>query len=183
MEKKLRDLFGNHTGLDNKSVAFLTKALAKNNLPGFDYLEFKQSIGALSAMNMDEDTAIKSAFVTAGTMGLTKAKLLSSIEHYKKVLSSEKGQFDLALQNQMTKKVEGKRAEVEKLKGHIGKWEEQMAKLQAQITKSQDTIDHADEVIAAETEKIQTTKSNFEHTFQSVVNQIDKDAENINMSL
>jgi len=134
-------------------------------------------------MNMDEDTAIKSAFATAGTMGLTKAKLLSSIKHYKKVLSSEKGQFDIALQNQMTKKVEGKRKEVEKLRGQIGKWEEQIAKLQAQIAKSQDTIDHADEVIAAETEKIQTTKSNFEHTFQSVVNQIDKDAENIDMSL
>jgi len=183
MEKKLRDLFGSHTGLDAKSVAFLTKALAKNNLPGFDYLEFKQSIGALIEMNMDEDTAIKSAFATAGTMGLTKAKLLSSIKHYKKVLNSEKGQFDIALQNQMVKKVEGKRKEVEKLRGNIGKWEEQIAKLQAQIAKSQDTIDHADEVIAAETEKIQTTKSNFEHTFQSVVNQIDKDAENINMSL
>ncbi len=183
MQKKLTELFGAHTGLDEKSVAFLTKALAKSNLPGFDYLEFKQSIGALEAMNMDEGTAIKSAFATAGTMGLTKAKLLDSIRHYKKVLADEKGHFDVALQNQMTKRVEGKRAEVEKLKGHIVKWREQIAKLEGQIAKSQETIDHADEAIQAETDKINKTKSNFESTFQSVLNQIDKDASNIDLYL
>lgn len=179
MEKKLKDLFGSHTGLDEKSIAFLTKALVKNNLPGFDYLEFKQSIGALSALNMDEETAVRSAFATAGTMGLTKTKLLDSIKHYKKVLGDEKNHFDAALQNQTNKRVEGKRKEVEKLRSQITKWEEQIAKLQAQIQKSQATIDSADEVIQAETEKIEATKTNFEHTFQSVVNQIERDAENI----
>lgn len=179
MEKKLRDLFGKHTGLDSKSIDFLSKALAKNNLPGFDYLEFKQSLVALAEMNMDEGTAIKSAFATASTMGLTREKLTTSIQHYKKVLSEEKSHFDVALQNQMKKRVDGKRNEVEKLKGQIGKWQEQIEKLKEQIEKSQLTIDHADEIIEAETDKIQKTKENFEHTFQSVVNQINKDAENI----
>ena len=183
MEKKLTELFGTHTGLDNKSVAFLTKALAKNNLPGFDYLEFKQSIGALEAMNMDEETAIKSAFATAVTMGLTKSKLAESIRHYKKVLADEKAHFDVALQNQMTKRVEGKRREAEKLKQQIEKWKEQVRKLEVQIAKSQDTIDHTDDAVRAETDKINETKSKFEHTFQSLVNQIDKDAQNIEMYL
>lgn len=183
MENKLKDIFGDFTGLDEKSVAFLTKALAKKNLPGFDYLEFKQSLRALAALNMDEETAVKSAFATASTMGLTKEKLNKSITHYKKVLSDERDQFELALQNQTSKKVEGKKKEVETLRGQIVKWEEQMKKLQEQILKSQQTIDTADSAIEAEVNKIQSTKEKFEHTYRSVVNQIEKDSGNIELFL
>ena len=76
MQKDLKNIFGSTTGLDDKSMEYLTSALAKNNLPGFDYLEFKQSLGALASLNMDEATAYKSAFATASTVGLTKEKLL-----------------------------------------------------------------------------------------------------------
>jgi len=40
MQKNLTALFGENHLLDEKSVAFLTNALEKNNLPGFDYIEF-----------------------------------------------------------------------------------------------------------------------------------------------
>ena len=76
MQSKLKSIFGNHHGLDERSINVLTKALENANLPGFDYLEFKQSLAALTQMNMDEAMAIKSAFATASTMGLTKEKLL-----------------------------------------------------------------------------------------------------------
>ena len=63
-------------GLDERSLEFLTTALEKSNLPGFDYLEFKRAVAdLLSNMNMDEATAYKSAFTTvATTLGLTKGK-------------------------------------------------------------------------------------------------------------
>ncbi len=180
MQKDLKDVFGNFHGLDNKSVEFLTKALSKNNLPGFDYLEFVQSLRALSDMNIDEGTAIKSAFATASTVGLTKEKLIQSANHYKEVLGKEKEQFDVALKNQLSKRVKGKQSEVEKLKGQIAKWQAQVEKLQQQIAKSQETIDNADSIIQEEMQKIEKTKEAFEFTFQSIMNQIDKDLKNVN---
>lgn len=183
MQKDLKDVFGNFHGLDGKSVEFLTKALSKNNLPGFDYLEFVQSLRALSEMKIDEATAIKSAFATASTVGLTKEKLIQSANHYKAVLAKEKDQFDVALQNQLSKRVKGKQSEVEKLKGQIEKWKAQVAKLEDQISKSQNTIDNADAIIQEEMQKIEKTKEAFEFTFQSIVNQIDKDVQNVNMNL
>ena len=48
MKKILKNIFGSHHGLDQKSVDFLINALEKNNLPGFDYIEFKQALSALS---------------------------------------------------------------------------------------------------------------------------------------
>ena len=179
MQKDLKTLFGKDHGLDQKSVEFLTNALEKSNLPGFDYIEFKQSLVALALMNMDEATAFKSSFATASTVGLTKMKLLETAEHYKKVLKDEKSQFDVALQNQMQQRVASKQQEVVKLKDQIAKHEEKIAQLKEQIAKFQSTIDGADSQIQKAKQKIDHTQTSFEHTHQSILNQIEKDIENI----
>ncbi|MCB0619513.1 MAG: hypothetical protein KDC43_12570 [Saprospiraceae bacterium] len=183
MQKDLQSIFGQVTGLDDKSIQFLTQALSKNNLPGFDYLEFKQSLSALAALNMDEVTAFKSAFATAATVGLTKDKLLKTARHYKNVLDQEKKQFDEALQKQMNQRVASKRSEVEKLKQQIVDYQAKIKDLQDKIAKAQSTIDHADENIQAALEKIETTQKNFEYTYQSIQNQIDQDIQSIEQHL
>lgn len=183
MEKDLKAIFGTDHGLDQKSVEFLTSALQKSNLPGFDYIEFKQSLSALAAMNMDEATAIKSAFATASTVGLTKIKLLETAEHYKKVLKDEKSQFDVALQNQMKQRVESKQNEILTLKDQIKQHQDKIAQLQAQISKFQATIDGADTKIEEARNKINSTRVNFENTHQSILNQIEHDIANIQKHL
>ncbi len=183
MQKDLKTLFGKDHGLDQKSVEFLTNALEKSNLPGFDYIEFKLSLGALAQLNMDEATAFKSSFATASTVGLTKMKLLETAEHYKKVLKDEKSQFDVALQNQMQQRVASKQQEVVKLKEQIAKHEEKIAQLKEQVAKFQTTIDGADAQIDAAKQKINSTQVSFNSTHQSILNQIEKDIENIQMHL
>ncbi len=183
MQKNLKNIFGNVTGLDDKSVDFLVNALQKGNLPGFDYLEFKQSLGALSELHMDEGTAYKSAFATASTMGLTKEKLLKTAEHYRQVLNQEKVQFDAALQNQMNQRVKGKQDEVALLKRKIEEYKAKVVELEKLISQSQATIDHADEDIQQSLEKIERTKESFEFTHRSIINQIDIDIQNIQQLL
>ncbi|MBI1223961.1 MAG: hypothetical protein GC192_01875 [Bacteroidetes bacterium] len=179
MLQDLKEIFGDTNGLDPKSVESLTRALDKNNLPGFDYLEFKLSLGKLAQMNLPEEMAYKSAFATASTVGLTKEKLLTTGQHYRKVLFDEKDQFNVALQGQLQKRVNNKQEEVVKLKAQIQAWQEQILNLQNQIAKSQATIDDADNQVAAEMKKIQATKDSFEHTHQSIMNQIELDIQNI----
>ncbi len=179
----MKTIFGKDHGLDQKSVDFLSKALEKSNLPGFDYIEFKQSLDALSKLNIEEETAFKSAFATASTVGLTKTKLLDTASHYKKVLANEKAQFDSALQKQIEQKIAGKEQEVKKLKDQIVKHQEKIQQLNDQIAKFQKTIDGADAQIEAARQKIESTRDGFEHTHQSILNQIEKDIENINKYL
>ncbi|NNE30504.1 MAG: hypothetical protein HKN16_12770 [Saprospiraceae bacterium] len=183
MQKNLITIFGEGHGLDSKSVDFLTKALAKSNLPGFDYLEFKQALTSLSAMNMDESTAVKSAFATAKTMGLTKTKLVDTARHYKKILDKEKEQFSSAMENQVSKKIDGKKKEVTKLKKQIEAHQAKIKELEGQIKKYQTTIDNADAEIQDSKNRIEETRDNFEHTHQSILNQIEKDIENFNKYL
>ena len=84
----------------SKFSNILMTAMAKKNLEGFDYLEFKQSLQSLSNMQMDEATQYKSAFAMAKTMKVTKKKLLDAASYYLKVLENENRKFYEALKNQ-----------------------------------------------------------------------------------
>ena len=183
MQKKLKAFFGQHHNLDEKSMEFLTKALEKNNLPGFDYIEFKQSLGALQEMDMEESMVFRSAYATASTLGLNKEKLLKSAGHYKQVLSNEKRQFEVAMEKRIQQKVKSKEEEVKKMKKQVEEYRAKIQQLEEQIEKSKSTIDRADEIINAEKEKILSTKESFEFTLQSVLNEIERDIENINKYL
>lgn len=183
MNKDLKTIFGSQHGLDQKSVNFLTNALEKSNLPGFDYIEFKQALAALTKMDMDEPTAFKSAFAAAATMGLTKQKLVDTANHYKVILNKEQQQFEVALKNQMNTRVNGKLQEVERLKEQIVLHEEKISKLKEQIQRFQSTIDNADADVQEAKNRIDSTKENFMLTFQSIMNEIDKDISSINAYL
>jgi hypothetical protein len=108
---------GNHA--DQKSVEFLENAMVKKTQTGFDYLKFKQSLEQLSHLQLDERTALKSAFVTASTMGVTKETLLQSARHYLTILGDEKKQFDQALTNQVQQRIDSKKEELNKLQQQI----------------------------------------------------------------
>lgn len=56
---------------DPKFIDILLKSIEKNNLGGFDYIEYLSSLQKLDNMAMDEATKYKSKFVTAKTMGVT----------------------------------------------------------------------------------------------------------------
>jgi len=182
MQQDLKSLFQSY-GLDEKSVDFLTKALERNNQPGFDYLEYKQSLAALAKMNLDEATAFKSAFATAATMGLTKDKLLSTADFYKSILNKEKLEFDQALQKQVQDRIHSKQEEVKKMRIQIEEHRAKIKELEAQIVKNESVIGRADDDMRAAKEKIDTTRGHFETTLTGILNDIDKDINNIKQYL
>ena len=183
MQKSLKALFGVHHGLDEKSVNFLTQALEKNNLPGFDYIEFKQSIGNLVNLGMDEATMFKSAYATAITVGLTKEKLLDTAAHYKKILTKEKSDFDAAVQKQVEQKVRTKQMEVEKLRKQIEAYQAKIKELEAKVATDQSTVDQSGDLIEAELAKIENTQNGFDTTLRALMNEIDRDILNIQQYL
>jgi len=183
MASNLNQVFKLQGEIDQKSLDFLTRALERSNLQGFDYLEFKQSLNSLKQMNMDDETAIKSAFATASTVGLTKDKLVQTARHYQQVIDKEKSQFDEALQNQVREKIAGKKAEVDRLKKVIEENNKRITQIQNEIKKAQATIDNADQDIGEAQDKIDSTKTNFETTYQSILGVIAEDIDKFNKFL
>jgi hypothetical protein len=183
MANNLKELFVPNAGTDDKSIEILIQALEKNNLQGFDYIEYKLSVVALSRMNMDETTAIRSAFTTASTMGLTKEKLTETAIHYREILEKEKEQFNIALQNQQDQRIASKLQEISKFKEQVLRNEELIKKMQDEIAKAQAAIRDADFQIEEAKQKIETTKNNFMSTHQSFIAQINQDIDRINQSI
>jgi chromosome segregation ATPase len=183
MDKSSTNLFGNLDGLDDKSCKSLTDALLRNNLKGFDYLEFRASLRALSNLNMDNTQIFQSAFATASVIGLTKEHLVTSAEHYKNVLQKEKNSFDLALQNQVQQHVIAKKNEISQLEQQLALNKQKIAELEAGILQNEALINQKMEQIKDADAKINATKEHFEQALQAIHQEINHDIESINLYL
>lgn len=181
--EQLTSLFTVSDKLDPKSLEFLVKALAKGNQEGFDYIEFKQAYKALTQLPMDKALAMKSAFTTGMTMGLTKEKLLNSAEYYKQVVQKEKVLFDLALKNQTTQKVEGRKQEQIELQQQVDRNKELIASLQQEIEEFQKSIDGVDSEIQEAIRRIEDSRYRFENTFAEIIGEFSRDYDDINTNI
>ena len=158
-------------------------AAADNNMEGFDYFEFKQSLATLSKMPLDEATQFKSAFATAATMGITKENLLQSADYYKKVLHKEKEKFDVAVKGQNNANVLKKKEELETLKKVILEKSAQIKRLTDEITGHNEQIEQGNKFVNEAEGKILGTVNNFEASFNSVNGAIEIDIEKIKKHL
>lgn len=170
-------------GVDTRSLEFLTQAIEKNNLPGFDYFEFKRAVAQLAEMNLDEATAYKSAFTTASTLGLTKDKLIETAGYYRNVVEKEKDAFAKALENQNITKVSARQQEIDRLRDQIERNKQEITRLQDEIAGYLSQADAAENTVKLETEKLEKSKSAFEKTHQAVLNIIDRDVESLHKYL
>mgnify|MGYP000865900390 CR=1 FL=1 len=170
-------------GLDDRSLEFLTQALEKNNLPGFDYLEFKRAVVQLQELKLEEAVAYKSAFSTASTIGLTKEKLFETAAYYRNLIEKEQAQFTQALENQNATKVAGQQLEVSRLRDQIERNKTEILRLQDEMAGYLTQVEKAESTAKLESAKLEKAKASFEKTHQALLLHIDKDVENLHKHL
>ncbi len=158
-------------------VAKLLDGVDRNDLEGFDYLEYKRSLKAMESLPMDEATKYRSAFATASTVGATLDKLLSSTDYYLHTLEQERAQFDGVVERQFQDQVAGRRAQLEQLETRISEKREQIKALEAEIAESL-TEARAQTLSVRESEiKIENTRRDFDASFEYVKQLFVQDAE------
>lgn len=170
-------------GIDSRSLEFIVNAIEKNNLPGFDYFEFKRAVAQLSEMKLDEATAYKSAFTTAATLGITKEKLIETAGYYRTVVEKEKEAFSNALENQTHTKVAARQQEASRLRDQIERHKAEIARLQDEIASYLNQADQAEAALKQESQKLEKSKTAFEKAHQSVLLAIDRDLEGMHKHL
>ena len=164
---------------NNRFATALMKALEKKNLDGFDYLEWKHSVGKLTEIGMDQDTAIHSAFITGSSVGLTKEKLIKTANYYAEVLQDEKAQFMRSLEKHLVDNVEGKAKQTGELKKKIANWETKIEQLREQIRAATEQIASADTQISAARSKAEENQQGFDQALEVITNTINEDIANI----
>ena len=168
---------------DERSLGFLVQAIEKNNLPGFDYFEFRRAVLSLRQMDLEDEKAFKSAFATASTLGITKDKLLETASYYRHVVEKEKEKFDQALENQNATKVKAREEEMSRLNDQIERHKAEISRLQDEVAEYLEQISTAEKNIELETQKISKAHESFEKTHKSVLLEIDADIENLHKFL
>ncbi|MHA7058708.1 hypothetical protein ACWGOQ_0015895 [Aquimarina sp. M1] len=161
--------------LDTKIVEKLLQAIEKNNLDGFDYLEYKKSLKALEKMPMDEATKYRSAFATAATMGVTLDKLLQTTNFYIGVLDKENEQFLGAFKNQFDSKVSGREREIAQFESIIKEKSEEIKKLTEEIAKHQQQIGDLKTKVEESNSKINKTQNDFKVSYHHLKVQFEED--------
>ncbi|WP_299434325.1 hypothetical protein [uncultured Aquimarina sp.] len=161
--------------LDTKIVEKLLQAIEKNNLEGFDYLEYKKSLKALEKMPMDEATKYRSAFATASTMGVTLDKLLQTTNFYIGVLNKENEQFIGAFKNQFDSKVSGREREIAQFESIIKEKSEEIKRLTEEIAKHQQQIGDLKAKVEESNSKINKTQNDFKVSYNHLKAQFEED--------
>ncbi|WP_298309884.1 hypothetical protein [uncultured Aquimarina sp.] len=161
--------------LDTKIVEKLLQAIEKNNLDGFDYLEYKKSLKALEKMPMDEATKYRSAFATASTMGVTLDKLLQTTNFYIGVLDKENEQFTGAFKNQFDSKVSGREREIAQFESIIKEKSEEIKRLTEEIAKHQQQIGDLKAKVEESNSKINKTQNDFKVSYDHLKAQFEED--------
>lgn len=165
--------------VNQKFLDILFGALEKNNLDGLDYLEFKQSLQALSSMPMDEATRYKSAFAMAQSMGASPEHLVNTARHYLDILSKEEKKFGQALEHQTKSKVGQQQMEIKSMEEEVTAKANQIKKLTQEIEATQKKIKTKSNAISNALNKINQTKSDFEASYTMLKGQIESDIVNM----
>ncbi|MFZ1455622.1 MAG: hypothetical protein WAT46_06245 [Saprospiraceae bacterium] len=164
---------------DPKFVELLLKAIESNNMEGFDYLEYKNSLKSIESVIPDENVRYKSAFEMAKTIGLTKAKLIESANHYLSVLKSEENKFKDALNNQKTKQIQGRADQLKSVEKSIDDKKKMIEQLTKEIETSTGQLDIVRKEINDSMQKIEITSDSFLASFNLVYGQIQEDVQKI----
>ena len=164
---------------DEKFVNMLLGAIEKNNIKGFDYLEYKQSLQSLANVEMEEGTRYKSAMAMAKGMGATPDILKSSANHYIKVLDEEERKFLQAFQNQQNARASAHNIEIKALEKSIKDKTKKIEQLKAEIEAETKKLKAKELNSDKAASKVTATKDGFYLAFNIVVNQIKEDLANI----
>jgi len=175
MTINLKDLFTVTSEMNEKVLLKLLTAIKDGQQKDFDYLKFKQSYKSLCQMGMDESTAAKSAFLTASTMGLTKDKLLNTVQHYKNLLNKEKEQFAVALKNQIANNIDAKALEINRLQERTEENKRKIQQLMDEQIIIESEIAKLRESAELSKSKIEDTRDQFKNTFDILYAEIEED--------
>ena len=177
MQIDLKELFGDIDHLDKKILLSLLAAIKENHGKEFDYIKFKKSILSLQEMNIDEITSVKSAYVTASTMGVNKEDLVKSGNQYLTVLVKEKEKFADTLKRQMAAKVDGKLDEAKTIKKTIADHEKRIEQMKKEIALFSKKLEGVDQKAADAKAKIKNTRDKFIEAYDQIYGSVEEDIE------
>lgn len=168
-------------GVNDEMASMLFAAIDEANIEGFDYIEFRDTVNQMGNTGMTEHNKFLAVFTTASAMGLTREKLLSSIDHYVSVISSKREGFISHVEGMLEKEVQGRHDAIMNIDEECVKAQEEIAALNLKIQEAQQQKLTLQNEANTQKMEIENTRASFEATFQMVNGKLETDKKNIEM--
>jgi chromosome segregation ATPase len=162
--------------IDPSINQMLLQSLEDNKLSGFDYLKFSSSVEETKAFGVPEDARYKMAFSTAKQLGVDKANLLKSGQHYLDVLTQDERDFTQDCNEYDKKEIQAREARVSQI-------ETMITDLAKQLTQLQNDHVTLKSELTEEKARLDSRKASFQVTLQNLRASIESNIQKINQYL
>ena len=164
---------------DPDIAKILKDAVEAANLPGYDYLEFRQVLSGMEHIPMTEQQKFQAAYAAAQAMKVSKQELIKAAQFYLTILDKKKDEFVAVVEDMTKNQVVSKETEVSKLEKNIQEDAEEIQKLTNEIKEARQKQAALTQEIDVERSKIQQKAAAFETTFNVIYEGIKVDSQKI----
>ncbi|GAB3919535.1 hypothetical protein [Larkinella terrae] len=163
--------------VDPKFVDHFASVLHRNNPPGPDYFEFRETLKNLSNLNLSEDQQYQAAWASYKAMGGSAdvSALVSSANQYLTALNNDQQAFSKTVEETLTEKVGGLANEQKQLQAENEQLAKQILELQRKMDANTERLAKIGGELNDQRQKITQSKSNYDATLAVFVGQIKRD--------
>ncbi|HMW39216.1 MAG: hypothetical protein K1X68_06145 [Saprospiraceae bacterium] len=167
-----------------KFYELLSGILEKNNLPGYDYLEYKKALQSVAKLaNMDEANVYRTVFAAAQAMNVDVAHLMSTANSYLSVLETEQAKFHQAADKFLADQVQNKSSDIKSTQQKLDDSKKQLETLHREIEELEKNLAILTSDLSQVQAKIAANKADFNSNYVSFVDEIRKDIQKMKQYL
>lgn len=163
--------------VDTKFVDHFAAVLAKTNLQGPDYFEFRETLRSLANLGLSEDKQFQAAWASFGALGgATDVSVLTqTAQQYLTALAADREAFLKTVDAALADKVGSLQKEQKTLQAENEKLAAQLAELQNRMQANADRLSKIGGEVEAQTAKLAQNKAAYEATYAHFTDQIKGD--------
>ena len=162
--------------VDPEISEMLEKSLQDGKLSNFDYLKFVSMVDKMKGKVSSEEARFQTAFSAAEELGVTKASLLKSGDHYLDVLTEDEQDFNENCSDFEKKEIKSRETKLATSAANI----EALTKELAQAQEEHETLESE---LQDQKAKLESRKESFQTTLESFRSTIKDNVEKINQYL
>lgn len=167
--------------IDSRFAEHFANVLAKNNLPGPDYFEFREALRGLSGLELSESKQFQAAWASFKALGGSSAvaQLSSTATQYLTILSQDRDAFGKSVEAAIAERVGGLQNEQQKLQSENEALNRQLLEIQQKIAANTERLTAIGGEITEQSGKLQQNRQNYEATYAHFTQQIKDDLNKI----
>jgi uncharacterized phage infection (PIP) family protein YhgE len=163
--------------VDAKFAEHLAGVLAKNNLPGPDYFEFRETLRSLSSLGLSEDQQYQAAWASFKALGgAPEVTLLAgTANQYLAILGKDREAFGQSVEAAIAERVGGLQREQQQLQADTEALTQQLAAIQQKLAANATRLAAIGGEVAEQSGKLNQNCQNYEATYGHFTSQIRDD--------